>query len=194
MAKEPAQTPGEGTGRWLNRDGNRNRTHFSRGANRVEWRREQTLRDWYGADFSTEEIVAHQTPARDVSDVLTGVLAKIGSRDMALLEAIRHQWADCVGSDVADQSVPAAIRRGILEVEVRNSSWLYILKWERRPQIVVKLEAMTDGQITDVRFVPAGRYVASGAREGAQGPRAGRGGKRWNGAEERSGERGKSDD
>lgn len=165
MENKSAQTPTPEETHWLNREGNRKRTHFSRGANRLEWRREQALRDWYGAGYCTEEILAHQTSARTVSDVVTRVLTKIGKREMALLESVRHQWADCVGADIARQSTPATIRRGTLEVEVRNSSWLYILKWERKAQIQVKLEALTNGEISDVRFVPAGRYVASGARE-----------------------------
>ena len=175
MADKPAQTPAPEETAWLNREGNRTRTHLSRGANRVEWRREQMLRDWYGASYSVEEVLAHQEPARTVSDVLNRVLAKIGSREMALLESVRSQWADCVGVDIAHQSTPAMIRQGTLEVEVRNSSWLYILKWERKGQILVKLAALTNGQISDVRFVPAGRYVASGARERDEDrPRRGR--------------------
>jgi len=175
MANRPAQNPTPEETAWLSREGNRTRTHFSRGANKLEWRREQTLKDWYGGSFCTEEILAHQDPARTVSDVLTGVLAKIGKREVALLESVRHQWTDCVGVDIARQSTPATIRGGTLEVEVRNSSWLYILKWERKGQVLVKLEALTNGQISDVRFVPAGRYVHSGAREASAG---GPGGKR----------------
>jgi len=66
-------------------------------------------------------------------------------------------WPDLVGADVARRALPVGLRDRVLTVEVRSTTWLYVLQREHRDEVCARLRAATAGDVTDVRFVPPGR-------------------------------------
>jgi len=144
---------------WLQRRANQNRTHFGRGPNRVERSREELLLDWYGEKLAPGEIAARQKPARPVSEVVDGVLAKLGLREAALLEQVERRWSEIVGADVSRYTRPVAVRRTSLDIETESSTWQYVLQREHKHRILARIEDLTGGGITDIRFVPPGRHA-----------------------------------
>lgn len=66
---------------------------------------------------------------------------------------LERAWAEAVGPDIARQTKPLAIRRGVLEVVVGNAVLMQELSQFHRRSILQKLRAaLTDIVLTDIRF------------------------------------------
>ena len=162
MAERPDQPKtsvnSEGDPHWLDHRERRHYTHEYRGASRRERSREQVLRDWYGSEPAVFEALAHKRFAVHVGEALDDVLAaSFGMADSVLLEAVQDAWPELVGEQIAAQSRPAALRKGRLDIEVHNASWLYVLKTTQAEAIAERVAEFSDGKVTDVRLVPGGR-------------------------------------
>lgn len=150
---------------WLQRRANRGKTHFARRPSRREQARERLLKDWYGSDRGRIEIMARQSHGRPIAGVVGEILANMPRNEPALLERLRQHWPELVGRDVAAQTRPAALDHGWLQIEVANSTWRFILEREHKSSVDKRLRAFAEGRLTGIRFVPAGRYMATPERE-----------------------------
>lgn len=142
---------------WLDRSRNSGRTHFRRRASKLERAREDALREWMGPGLARTEILAHQHGAVSAGAVLGQILAELHVGPPAALHELQQGWEKLVGPDVARRSFPAALQGERLIVEVRDSTWLYVLERVQKPGILAKVQALTNGQVKDIRFVAAGR-------------------------------------
>ena len=142
---------------WLEHRDRRSRTHHFRRPSPRERSREQLLRDWYGDDLATGEMLTHKKPAVHVSEAMGEVLASLGMRRQATLEKLRDNWAEIVGPDIAGQSAPVAMYEQRVDVEVSSAPWMYVLKTMHQPMVTERVAEFTDGDVTEVRFVPHGR-------------------------------------
>lgn len=66
-----------------------------------------------------------------VGEVLPGVLADLGLGEAATAARISEAWAAVVGAEAAAHSWPAALRAGVLDVEVDSSAWAQQIQLRR---------------------------------------------------------------
>lgn len=153
------QPPTDDDPYWLDQRDNRQRSHFGRQPSGRERGREDVVRDWYGDQLADAEIAARQAPAVCVKDGVEEVLKRLGLFRNLLLEDLRAQWESLVGKDIARRATPVAIYGSRLDIEVFESSWLYILDSMHKKAILAKVGAETDGKISEIRFVAGGRHA-----------------------------------
>ncbi len=172
-SKPPA--PADPNGAWLDRLENRDRTHAGRHASLRERRRESLLCDWYGPDAARAEILAHQTAAKPVGDVVARVLQGFGMEGAGILGDLQEGWGKLVGADMARHTEPAAVQGTRLIIEVSDSTWLYVLERQHRKVIESKVREFTGGKIAEIRFLTAGRRpLPSRFQRGADNAGAGK--------------------
>jgi len=151
-----------GNPHWLDRVSNSGRTHFGRWPSSKERSRERILRDWYGSEHATNEILAHQSPATPAGQVLGELFSTLGLRRQFALDEMQRQWTQIVGNAVAAQSRPVSLRRKTLAIEVSNATLLHILEREQKPQVLESVQRACGEPIERIRFVPQGRYSSGG--------------------------------
>ncbi len=94
-------------------------------------------------------------PPRLVGDVLAGVLRDAGYRTRRPASGIAQTWAAAAGPEVAAETRPATLRRGVLTVEVRSAALLAELKGFRTQELLARLLAQDpSGRITGLAFRP----------------------------------------
>jgi len=102
-----------------------------------------------------EEIASRQRHGRKpkrIADVLSRLIAKKGYGRLQATAQFEQAWAAAVGPDLAKLSKAGRLRRGTLEVTVRNSTVSQELQFNKQ-QLLGKLqESMTDCSIQDIRF------------------------------------------
>jgi predicted nucleic acid-binding Zn ribbon protein len=102
-----------------------------------------------------KEIAARQRYGRKpkrIADVLSRLIAKKGYGRLQATTQFEQAWAEAVGPDLAKLSKPGRLRRGTLEVTVRNSTVSQELQFNKQ-QLLGKLQAsVTDCSIQDIRF------------------------------------------
>jgi len=150
---------------WLDRAERRNRTHFARRPSLRERSREQVLRDWFGEERATGEILAHQSPAVHIAGPLDSALTRLGLRRPVDLERLRDDWAEIVGADLAHYCQPVALHGTCLDVEVVDAAWLYELRTMHSREIQARVERASEGRVNTVRFAPHGRRYNPGGKE-----------------------------
>lgn len=79
-----------------------------------------------------------------VGDVLPGVLADLGLGEAATAARISEAWAEVVGTEAAGHSWPAALRAGVLDVEVDSSVWAQQIQL-RRSALLAELARRLEG-------------------------------------------------
>ena len=142
---------------WLDHREHRNRTHEWRRASKKEGRRERLLQDWYGSDLARGIKLERHRPARKLGDSVDSVLRRVVPRNMVLIEELQENWASVVGGDNARYSKPVRINENVLEVEVVNPSWMYVLSTVHAANIKNAVSDFTEGKVKDVRFRPQGK-------------------------------------
>ncbi len=87
-----------------------------------------------------------------IADVVSRLLARRGYAQVSNLAALERAWQDVAGIELATHSRPARLRRGILDVHVRNSATLQELSFNKR-RLLQNLQQIAEGkQIRDLRF------------------------------------------
>ncbi len=143
---------------WLDRREHRNWSHYGRTPSRRERERERLLRDWFGPERGSMEIMAHQSPSLSIGEAMTEVMSGLGLGRHLEFTGIEENWPDLVGPDIARQARPIALREKRLDVEVNNPSWMYVLQTVHGKQIEKRVRDFTEGRVTTVSFVPQGRH------------------------------------
>ncbi len=102
-----------------------------------------------------KEIAARQRFGRKpkrIADSLSRLVAKKGYGRLQATAHFQEAWAEAVGPELAKLSKPGRLRRGTLEVTVRNSAVSQELQFNKQ-QVLVKLQALvTDCPVQDIRF------------------------------------------
>mgnify|MGYP006300072973 CR=1 FL=1 len=155
----PGNQPREQADNWLDRKERRESYRFGRHPTPKERRREEVIRDWLGPEEARNFILNHQRQAEHIGEVLGDVLSSIGMRRQALLEKLMDKWPELVGDDIAKKSMPCRLMAQRLDVEVENPSWLYILRTTHAASILARVQKFSEGAISEIRFVPAGRHA-----------------------------------
>jgi predicted nucleic acid-binding Zn ribbon protein len=87
-----------------------------------------------------------------MGEVLPGVLSDLGLGAAATAARISEVWSEIVGAEAAVHSWPAALRGGVLDVEVDSSVWAQQLQL-RRTALLGDLSRRLEAEApTDLRF------------------------------------------
>src|SRR5262245_62587408 len=91
-------------------------------------------------------------PPRPVRDVLSQLLAKRGYAQVQTAATCDAAWREAVGAKLAADSRPGNVRRGVLEVLVRDSATHHELAFVKAKAIKTLARLVPEQQIRDVRF------------------------------------------
>lgn len=141
---------------WLKRRDHAQRTHEQRRASYREFQRERLVRDWLGGVMAPDQMAELRGPARSTSDLVGEVLDKLDRNGAFALHRLAQRWAELVGEDIARVSSPVRLEDGVLWIGVTNTTWRYVLEQEFRGRLRGQLKEATNGDVRDIRLVPAG--------------------------------------
>ena len=91
-------------------------------------------------------------PPKPMRDVLSQLLAKRGYAQVQTAATCDAAWREAVGEKIAADTRPGNVRRGVLEVLVRNSSVLQGLAFEKTRIVKTLTKLIPEHQIRDLRF------------------------------------------
>ena len=91
-------------------------------------------------------------PPQKMSDVLSQLLAKKGYAHVQTAAACTAAWQQAAGSRFGKDSRPGNVRRGVLEVLVRNSAVLQELTFMKAQLIKQLIQLAPDQNVRDLKF------------------------------------------
>ena len=100
---------------------------------------------------------ARQRQTRDrtpqqVADVISGLIARHGYANEQGERELSESWRKVVGDEMGGDSTTGNLRRGVLEIVVRNSIVLQELAFRKRELIRNLVEQLPERNIRDIRF------------------------------------------
>jgi predicted nucleic acid-binding Zn ribbon protein len=91
-------------------------------------------------------------PPKPVRELLSQLLSKRGYAQIQTAATCEAAWREAVGVKIAGDTRPGNVKRGVLEVLVRNSSLVQHLAFEKTKIIKALSKLVPEQQIRDVRF------------------------------------------
>jgi predicted nucleic acid-binding Zn ribbon protein len=91
-------------------------------------------------------------PPKPMRDVLSQLLAKRGYAQIQTAATCEAAWREAIGEKLAGHTRPGNVRRGVLEVLVRNSSVLQELSFIKAKALKTLTKLIPEQQIKGVRF------------------------------------------
>jgi predicted nucleic acid-binding Zn ribbon protein len=91
-------------------------------------------------------------PAKPMGNVLSQLLAKRGYAQIQTAATCDAAWREAVGEKLAASTRPGCVKRGVLEVLVRNSSVLQELAFVKAKVVKTLTKLVPEQNIRDVRF------------------------------------------
>jgi len=91
-------------------------------------------------------------PPKTMGDALSQLLARRGYAQIQTAAGCEAAWRAAVGEKLAAHTRPGNVKRGVLEVLVRNSSVLQELAFVKAKAIKHLKQSLPEQQIRDVRF------------------------------------------
>ncbi len=121
--------------------------------------RERVLKEWYGGNrLGIQEIGARRHNTIELGSVFPDLMKSLGLEKEGVFSIITEAWKDMVGNVLKTRILPIEIRRNCLHIEAIDSSTLFHLQSSSlKSKLVEKLTELTDGKITEIRFVARGR-------------------------------------
>ncbi len=105
-------------------------------------------------DAAKDRFLYEQRKKRDaqrVGDVVNQLMARRGYGQIVGSEQIRDAW-DQIAGPIASHSVPGNVKRGVLEIIVRNSAVMQELTFRKRQLIDDLTKRFSEQSINDLRF------------------------------------------
>lgn len=91
-------------------------------------------------------------PPQKVGDVLSQLLAKRGYAHVQTAAACEAAWQQAAGSRFGKDSRPGNVRRGVLEVIVRNSAVLQELTFMKSQLVKQIVQLAPEQKVRDIKF------------------------------------------
>ncbi|MCB1097602.1 MAG: DUF721 domain-containing protein [Verrucomicrobiae bacterium] len=111
--------------------------------------RAKVLGEWRGAS----EVRKTNVFEHPITDLLPGIMRRIGVQDQITAEAITAEWRGIVGEFLASNSRPLKLQNRVLTIAVLQSTLLYMLEQEFKREILAKVrERFGDKTVRDVKF------------------------------------------
>lgn len=89
---------------------------------------------------------------KKMGDVLSNLLARKGYARVLSTSAFSAAWQEAAGQRLAAHSRAGDVKRGVLEITVRNSAVLQELTFAKRGLLQRLVALLADQKIKDVRF------------------------------------------
>lgn len=87
-----------------------------------------------------------------IAEIVNHLLARRGYARIQAVSACQEAWVQAAGAHLSQHTRPGNIRRGVLEITVRNSTVLQELTFQKK-QLLKQLQALAaDEKIRDLRF------------------------------------------
>ncbi len=94
-------------------------------------------------------------PPENLSDVLGRLFAARGWGRVSERMRLEQAWAACVGEALVPQTRVLALRRGVLEIEVKNAVLIQELaQFQKRKLLAAMRKQLPGTSITDMKFRP----------------------------------------
>jgi predicted nucleic acid-binding Zn ribbon protein len=107
------------------------------------------LRDLHN-DISRRQ--RHLRGPQKMADVLSGLFARRGYAQVQAASTCERAWRESVGEKMAKHSRPGNVRRGVLEVTVRNSAVMQELTFQKQTLLAKITGLLPDQKIRDLKF------------------------------------------
>jgi predicted nucleic acid-binding Zn ribbon protein len=102
------------------------------------------------ADYRRKQV--RLPPPRQVREVMSQLLAKRGYAQVQTAAVCESAWREAVGARLASDTRLGSVRRGVLEVLVRNSAALQELSFVKAKVLRTLKQLVPEQQIRDVKF------------------------------------------
>ena len=89
---------------------------------------------------------------RKLGELIADVIIRRGYARQMTASAYLSAWQSATDKEIASASRPGKVRRGVLEVTVKNSSVLHQLTFQKKKILKVLNNEIEDQQIDDLRF------------------------------------------
>lgn len=89
--------------------------------------------------------------AQKVGDIVNQLMARRGYGQIVGSEQIREAWNEIAGP-IGPHSIPGNLKRGVLEIIVRNSAVMQELTFRKRQLIADLTQQFSEQSINDLRF------------------------------------------
>ena len=100
-----------------------------------------------------EPAPAEEAPARQPGDLIPALMKKLGLETVFWEEQLLQEWPAIAGAQVAKNSRPGRIERGLLCIYVRHPAWLSELSRYGHTQLLANLQQRFGAhQIKKLRF------------------------------------------
>ncbi len=113
-------------------------------------RQEDTDNDYLLDDYRRRRVPVR--PAKQVSDVISQLLVKKGYAQVQSAATCAAAWQMGAGARLGPQTRAGTIKRGVLEVTVKNSAVLQELQFVKAQLIKSLAQSVPDSKIRDVKF------------------------------------------
>jgi hypothetical protein len=88
-----------------------------------------------------------------IAGVLPSLVRERGWEKQLDLHSIFPRWKELVGGEVGDHAQPLKIVRGILWLEVENSSWLQHLQYQKFELLDILNQSLRLSRLSDIKMV-----------------------------------------
>ncbi|MGK0185161.1 MAG: hypothetical protein ACI9R3_000936 [Verrucomicrobiales bacterium] len=111
--------------------------------------RARVLGEWHGCRVDRKTHVFEHP----ISDLVPGIMRKVGVQDQINAEAITAEWQAIVGDFLGANSRPVRLQHRVLTIAVLQSTLLYLLEQEFKREILTKVRArFGEKTVRDVKF------------------------------------------
>jgi len=93
-----------------------------------------------------------QSGPQRIGDVVSALLARRGYAQLQSINQCQTAWQEAVGPQLAGQTQAGNLRRGVLEIFVRNSTVLHELSFQKKQLLKKLAENTNEHKINDLRF------------------------------------------
>lgn len=94
----------------------------------------------------------HPRGPQKIADSLATLLARKGYAQVQTAATCERAWRDAAGPKLAPHSRPGLVKRGVLEITVRNSAALQELTFQKKHLLAKIIAALPDQKIKDLKF------------------------------------------
>lgn len=94
----------------------------------------------------------HLRPPPKIADVLSNLLARKGYAQVQTAATSEQAWRDAAGAKLAAHSRAGNIKRGVLEITVRNSAAMQELTFQKKQLLAKMAVSLPDQKIKGLKF------------------------------------------
>jgi predicted nucleic acid-binding Zn ribbon protein len=101
--------------------------------------------------YSRQSDARHRAPQK-ASDIVAQLMAARGYARVQSAAVTRDAWNIAAGEKMSTHTTPGSLKRGVLEVLVRNSAVLQELTFQKKKILKKLVAALPDAKIEDLKF------------------------------------------